>query len=176
MAASIELRERMSDEAPPSYRNTRSRSYRSVAAAEEGDRVTASCLEACLRFVLANKIHFLVLTHVVLVLSGLSTLAVVSTLASSRGLAPAILCHGVQGENQTCTIMADELVLPQTTVDPDDLDAVALHELTRRDLFRLVKRAVRDVFLKPGSETSVFQLLVADLTAHLESRDHPESG
>ena len=80
---------------------------------------------------------------------------------------PSIICGG--NANETCTITTN--ILPSLpTFDPDDLEAVALHEMTKRVLFRVVKRAVRDVFLKPGNESSVFQILVGEMTAYMEPR------
>jgi len=193
--ASIELREAVvagdPDQPPPIYRqsgslrvqggSTRSGAfYKSVAFDEpESSSFAAqlsplSCAELTLRFVLANKINFLVLANVILLLSGLSTLSIVAALAHGGGFASAnIICGG--GDNETCTVTTN--VLPPAFLhDPDDLDAVALHELTRRELFTVIKRAVRETFISPGNQTSILQILARDLTAHLETLQHPESG
>lgn len=191
------------DQGPPIYRQsgslrvsgggviTRSASYKSVAQDETEGAAAASvidsanCLRLTIQFVMANKLNFLLAMNMVVLLVGLSTLSILSALAHGRGFGaggggelPQIICGGGDAdsnETSSCTITTN-ILPPSVQLDPDDLDAVALHELTRRDLFRIIKRAVRDTFLKPGNDTSILQLLTRDLTAHLESIQHPESG
>lgn len=188
--AAIEIREAVPDVPPPIYRHhlsgSRSGSYRSVAAVDQLDpppglaEETFNCYQLTLRFLLTNKLNLLLASNLVLLLASASTLSVLSVLAHGRGFAPhempPIICGGEN--NETCSITATFLppVLPTPLIDPDDLDAVALHELTRRELFRTIKRAVRDTFLKPGNDTSIIQIFTRELTAHLESLGHPESG
>lgn len=197
--ASIELRETVvdapagADQAPPIYRQSgslrvsggggpaRSGVYKSVAFVDgvekpDGPILDATCLELALKFFLSNKLNLLLGFHLVLLLAVLSTLSIVAALAHGRGFAaPQIICGGAGG-NETCTITTN-ILPPLSPVDPDDLDAVALHELTRRELFRVIKKAVKDVFLNPqGNSTSFLQLLAHDLTAQLEALQHPESG
>ena len=197
--ASIELRDvtgLSGDEGPPIYRPsgsirnlaggcTRSGRDYNLAATEDPDSAREEqlpppsldvplnrLLAFLLRFFSANKLNLLLLSNVLVHLSGLSTLTIVAELLhgqNSRPPAgmPSIICGG--NANETCTITTN--ILPSLpTFDPDDLDAVALHELTKRELFRVVKRAVRDVFLKPGNESSVFQILVGEMTAYMEPR------
>ena len=185
--ASIELQD--PDQPPPIFRHPGgvvSGSYMSVARDEVEcppmDQLMATtCLERTLQVLLANKLNLVLASSALVLLTGLSTLSIVATLAHGGGMAPLtqIICAGSAGDNDTsCDITAHFLPPPSMLppVDPDDLDAVALHELTRRELFRVVKRAVRDALLRPGNDTSFFQMLASELTAQIETTQHPESG
>lgn len=173
------------DEAPPIHRpgGGNRGSYRSVAFVERAESatdgqtsgITNPWLLSFVKFIMSNKVNFLLTVQVVLLLAVMSTLSLVATMAHGRGFGgPAVVCGG-DGNETSCTITTN-ILPPLPQIDPDDMDAIALYQLSKKELFRVVKRAVRDVFLKPGNDSSVLQILARDLTVYLEARDHPEGG
>ena len=184
------------DEQPPIYR---SGSYRSVAGQVAGERSSTSlsgyktCLKAVLSFALSHRLNFIVTLNIMVLSASLSTLSLVATVgapstpfACSSGVGSG---WGQSGNltNAVCNATGPEtaiLSVPCPSIDPEDFDAVALHELSRRDLFRTIKTAVRDALLKSkANETSIFRLIFEDLltaglyrTTPFPTLDNPEYG
>jgi hypothetical protein len=175
----------------------RTRSYRSLPVEElelqQQEPLALTCLQLTLRFLMTHKAAVIIGLNVLVLLVGLTTLSMTAALAHGRGFAPPPPPPPC-GDNDTSCI---------SDMFDQDYDAVALYELSRENLFRTIGRAVRVAFLRPekggnvslaqelsenlkevffngvkdGEDTSsLFQLLVRDLTAHLESKQHPESG
>jgi hypothetical protein len=207
MASNIEMIESAVDpeELPPIFRQTsqgsRVRSYRSVPLGEnQGPAVESlfsqTWLNSAMNFVGNHKTNFLVASQTLLLVLSLTTLAIASVHFQGGNLLT-VQCG--EGDNETCTIDLSSLrASPSSQIDPDDFDAVALSELSRKDLYRTIRRAVRESFLKPdhsnvslaqalsynlkqaffeprGNDSALFQTLVRDLTVHLETLQHPES-
>lgn len=60
--------------------------------------------------------------------------------------------------------------------DKEDDDSQALWKLTRKELLRTVRKAVRSAFLKPDQdEASVFHLFIQAVTAHLAAEQSSET-
>lgn len=81
-------------------------------------------------------------------------------------------CNWTDYNNHSSTTNVIWRQTPCSSCRDEDDDSPALWRMTRRELTRSVRRAVRGVFLNPGNETSVFQILVRELTAHLYERDN----
>jgi hypothetical protein len=211
MASNTEMIERAVDpeELPPIFRQTsqgsRVRSYRSVPLGEnQGPAVESlfsqTWLNSALNILATHKTNFLVASQTLLLVLSLATLAMASVHFQGGNLLT-VQC-GESGDNETtCTIDLSSLrdtSSSSSQIDPDDFDAVALSELSRKDLYRTIMRAVRETFLRPDhsnvtlaqelshhlkqaffeprvNESEHLETLVRELTVLLESLQHPES-
>lgn len=76
---------------------------------------------------------------------------------------------GSGGDNDSTTTTTFGLPWGEGSNDNDT--STPVWRLTKKELSRTVRKAVRNTFLRPeNNEMSIFQILVQDLTAHLETR------